>query len=314
MPHPYATEPYAATLQHLGRVVAVPEWDCHVIARPTAGGGEDLLGCYPISTIDPKADLRGGLARLRSDGYVSVTLVCDDFHRPPLSALNETFDVVRPFKTHYIHKGGLQLYKPGRNHQYKINRAFRTVDVKIIELKNHLDAWEALYAELVDRRRVMDTHLFTRASFTKLAEIPGVHAIGGFVDGTLVACHLWVSHSGHVHSHLVASNAEGYAQRASYAVSDASVRYFADAEIINFGGGAGVIDDIDNGLARFKRGFSNATAASYICGAILDPVAYASLCLAAPRTPEANFFFPAYRAPTPLDAKTGYPGERASDV
>jgi len=296
--HPYSTSAYARSLFHVGRVVPVEEWGCNVIARTVPAGGEDIVGCYPIATLSKDADLSGGLERLRAAGFVSATLTLDDFHRPALEALSHAFDVVRPFKTHYVHRGASGNYKPAKDHRYKINRANRRVVAKAIRLVDHLDAWTSLYDALIDMRRMTGVHAFPHASFAMLADMAGVQAIGGFVGEELVSCNLWVIHERRAHSHLVASNELGYTERAAYAVSDASARYFADAEIVNFGGGAGLGDEPGDGLAQFKRGFSNTTARSYICGAILDRRTYEKLTQQ--RGISGDAYFPAYRTPAPV--------------
>jgi len=295
MQHPYATEAYAQTLGHIGRPVAVPEWGCSVLARPIDGEREDVTGCYPVATLTADADIVGGLTRLRDLGFVSVTLAIDDFHRPPIPALEQTFDLVRPFKSHFLVSGGLDAYRPSDHHRYEIKRAINMVRTTSIDLKAYAAEWGQLYAALGERHQFGQAHAFPASSFDALADIPGVETIGGFCDGQMVSCHIWIRDRDTVHSHLAASSPLGYCRRAAYAVNDASVRYFADARIINFGGGAGLNDVSDNGLARFKKGFSNAVAPSYICGAVLDAKAYAALSSA--RAPaSASGFFPAYRA------------------
>lgn len=297
MIHPYARKSFAETLFHMGRPVEVPEWGSCVIARPIVGGGHDVIGCYPLSIINSDADFDAGLVRLRAEGFVSATLILDDFHRPSVEVLERSLDLVRPFKTHFLHRGPLETYKPGKDHRYKINRAYRTVTTRPIALAEHIDDWIALYDGLTDRHGLSGMHVFPRRSYEMLALLPGIHTIGGFIDEKLVACHIWVMHAGRVHSHLTASNAQGYANRAAYAVSDASIKYFADAELINFGGGAGLGNDPGDGLVQYKRGFSNDEAQSYICGAVLDRAAYSAL--SGRQDVAANEYFPAYRNPVP---------------
>src|SRR5205823_2034386 len=123
------------------------------------------------------------------------------------------------------------------------------------------------------------------------------------LDGALVSAHIWVSDGQRVHSHLAASSTEGYAAGAAYAVYDASIRHFSRSELLNFGGGAGNRDDPNDGLASFKRHFSNATAPAYICGEILDEARYGKLVERSGAAAD-EAFFPAYRAPaaqTPIN-------------
>src|SRR5574337_206640 len=130
MIHPYATERYAASLSHIGTPFAVPEWDSVVIARAIgAGEGQDAAGPYPLAVLDERADLEGGLERLRRAGFVSVTLVVDDYHRPPLAALESAFDIVRAFKTHYVVDRSRGSAEPSSHHRYEIKRALKAVRV-----------------------------------------------------------------------------------------------------------------------------------------------------------------------------------------
>jgi hypothetical protein len=269
----------------------VPEWGSYVVARKISGGGEDVVGAYPIAVFREGADIAGGLARLKADGFVSATLVTDDFHRPDHMP---GFDVVREFKTHYLHRGPTASltgsYLPTQDHRYKIRRARRVVEARPIKLSDYLDQWCALYDGLVRRHILEGVHAFPRESFKALAEIEGIEAIGGFVGDELVCCNIWAVHEGRAHSHLVASSEKGYELRAAYAVTDAGIRHFSDCDVINLGGSAGT-GDKDDGLAQFKRGFSNENAPAWLCGAILNREAY-DLLSAGKNTQ----FFPEYRA------------------
>jgi hypothetical protein len=313
MIHPYATEAYARSLSHWGEAVHVPEWGCHVIALDTPGapdtrgaldtggaldtrGGKDAAGTYPLAVMAPDSDLAGGLERLRRLGLVSVTLVLDEFHRPPLEVLREHFDVVNPFKTHHIRRNSAS-FAYGKHHRYEVRRASKQVSVRQFELGNYLPEWSSLYADLIRRHELGGVHEFASSHFDALSRLQGTTSIGAWLDGRLVSAHIWVSDGQYVHSHLAASNGEGYAAGAAYAVYDASVRHFAGAELLNFGGGAGPSDDPRDGLSRFKKGFANESAPAYICGAILDEGQYHEL-VRRRGVPPDTLFFPAYRART----------------
>ena len=293
MTHPYATQAYAASLAHMGDARAVPAWDSWVIERPLAGGGMDVCGPYPLAVIARDADLAAGLETLRHSGAVSVTLALDDFHRPELEQLRTHFDVVRPFKTHYVVDRSAGEVSPSRHHRYEISRALRAVSVREIPLADSLPQWETLYRTLVSRHELAGVHDFPAAHFVALAALPAVRCVAAFQGEAMVAAHLWVDHGDCVHSHLAASSELGYALRAAYAVNDFSIRLFAAARIINLGGGAGASDDATDGLARFKAGFTNATAQGHICGKILDRDAYARLSQGS----ADSGYFPLYRCP-----------------
>ena len=80
--------------------------------------------------------------------------------------------------------------------------------------------------------------------------------------------------------------------RAAYAIYDHAIRLFGDRKAVDFGGGVGLEDIPDDGLAGFKKGFSNRTETCFLCGKILDRNVYHELSLAH----RDESFFPGYRA------------------
>lgn len=292
MTHPYASEGYARSLAHMGELLVVPEWGGPVLTRPVeASARRDATGPYPLTVIARGADLRGGLARMSRAGLISAVVVLDDRLRPPLAELEGAFDFVRPFKTHYLYDRRLGPPVYDKHHRYELRRATASVEVAEIDLRDHGSAWRALYAELAARHGVSDLHAFPGAYHRALEQLSGLRSFGAFIDGRLASAHLFVAHERYAISHLAASSAEGYAARAAYAVNDLAIAQLSDCEVVNFGGGAGTGDDRDSGLARFKRGFSNAEAPSWLCGKTLDAEAYAALSAGC----VDSGFFPAYR-------------------
>jgi len=292
-PHLYATSLYARSLHHWGTNVRVEAWRTDVIVRTISPADSDAFGTYPICVLPPDGDIAGGLAELRARGLVAVTLVLDDLHRPDLAALRDHFDLVVPFKKHAIYRPAL-AGADSRHHRYEIARATRTLRTGVFDLGQDLAAWIALYSHLVARHQLGGVHVFPNEHHELLAAVPDITAIGAWRDDRLVSAHLWAVHDGKVHSHLAASSPEGYSSGAAYAVYDAARRHFAQAEWVNFGGGAGAGDDPADGLMRFKKGFANDTADAYICGKVLNAARYEALSRGS--DPAARFF-PAYRQP-----------------
>jgi hypothetical protein len=292
MTHPYGSGDYAASLAHLGAPFAVPEWGGHVLTRPTPHGARrDAMGPYPLTSLEPDADIAAGLERLRAAGLVSVVLVLDARLRPSLEALDSAFDFARPYKSHHLYDRGLGPLAYDKHHRYELKRALAQVRVAEVALADYRQAWGELYGELAARRGLGDLHTFPPAYHDALARLSGLCMFGAFVGQQLVSAHLFVTQDGYAISHLAASSAEGYAARAAYAVNDIAVAELSDCGLINFGGGAGLVDDPTDGLVRFKRGFCNAVAPSYLCGAVLDPDAYGALSAGH----YESGFFPAYR-------------------
>lgn len=298
MRHPYVTQQYAAAIAREGEVPCeIPAWDTWVVRRAIPDCGsvayEDAAGCYPLVTFETGLDLNAGLEQLRALGLVSIVLVADPVLRPDEVSLAESFGLCRPFKTHYLfdRSRGEPVYS--KHHRYELRRA--RAEVRQVCLVDHLAAWSALYEELCERRGISGPAAFPAEMFGALAKVEGLVTLAAFVDNALVACHLWIQRGAYVHSHLAASNTVGRACGAAYLLYDAAVQYFDDAEIIDFGGGAGYADNPDDGLARFKRGFSNAALPAYLCGEVLDFEKYRILCDM--RGNGNSAYFPAYRSP-----------------
>jgi len=230
-----------------------------VLLRTTPCGRHlDATGSYPFAAIAQDADLAAGLDRLKGAGVVSIIAVVDDRFRPSLAALEDAFDFARPFKSQYLYDRALGLLTFNKHHRYEVRRALAEVQASEIRLADYRDDWLTLYGALAERHGV-----------------DGVH----------------MTYERYAISHLAASSPEGYAARAAYAVNHQAIADLTDCDVINFGGVAGHNDNVDDGLARFKRGFSNRTASSYLCGKVLDPVAYDALSFGF----DGSDFFPAYR-------------------
>ncbi|MFW0778037.1 MAG: hypothetical protein ACN2B6_10010 [Rickettsiales bacterium] len=290
--HPYARIIFAESLSHWGKALFVEEWHTPVILREIDGGGIDAAGVYPFCVLPKDADIAGGLERLKQHGAVSVVMVLDDFHRPELDVLKPHFPMLRDFKTHYVHDYAKGEPQYDSHHRRGLRKAQQQVRVDVVDLKTHWRDWQKLYDYIIRDMKLSGLHAFPAAHHEALAPLEGIAAIGAWMDDELVSAHIWAGDGEMMHSHLVASNAKGYETRAAYAVNDFSIKHFAGAKLLNFGGGAGVADAEEGGLARFKRGFSNATAKSYIAGAILDEERYAALS-----GDPTTSFFPAYRDP-----------------
>lgn len=289
--HPYATAVYAE-VQSERPPLETPEWRGFVLRRSIETGAEDGAGPYPMTAFPAEADLEGGLERCRRAGLVSVVLVPD-----PLSISSErlaaSFPVFRPFKTHYLIDPAAGPFSPTKHHGDRIRRGYRRCRIERVALADHLDEWKSLYAGLIRRHGVVGPAAFSDAYFEMLAAEPVIEAFAAYVGEAIAGMTLWFAFGGIVYNHLTASNALGYANGANFALYDAAIAHFSGHGVVNLGGGAGFAEN-DDGLTAFKRGFANSKVTAHICGAVLDPQAYAQLTAERPETP----YFPAYRAPS----------------
>jgi hypothetical protein len=259
------------------------------------------MGIYPMQVFGRGADVRSGLARLAADGLVSLVLVPDPLLCHPADLARE-FAVCRPFKPHYLVDLALGPFNPSKHHRERVRRGLRRCRLERVSLAERLDDWRALYAGLVNRHAITGPAAFSDAYFRMLAEAPEVEAFAAFVGDDCAGMTLWFAAEGVVYNHLTASNVLGYANSATFALYDAAIDHFSGQGVINLGGGAGAATTADDGLAAFKRGFANNEITAHVCGAILDPQAYAAL--SAGRRPDTAYF-PDYRAPLEREESVG---------
>jgi hypothetical protein len=284
--HPYSRPSYASAL---GNAFAVPEWGTSVLLRAISGTDcVDAAGCYPLTPFAATADVDGGLARLRAAGAVSVVLVSDPIFAPPAAALANAFPLCRPFKTHFLVRRD-RAAELASGHRRNLRHARTACAVRPVELRDILPNWLALYRGLVSERNVSSAADFRDGYFKALAELPDLTTIGAFAGKEMVGGSLWLHHEDVAYFHLGASNAAGYEARAMFAMFDLALDRFRQSRVVNLGGNGGHRDDPASGLARFKRGFANADATTYLCGAVLDEDRYRGL--GGPET----MFFPRYR-------------------
>lgn len=289
--HPYSSEAYARAFEGLAEPLALPEFGTWILKRAIPGGARyDAAGCYPLTVLQSDANASPDFSRLQGDHLVSLVLVADAFFGPGPEALRRDFDVVRPFKSHYVHDyAGAFGY--GRHHRYEVKRARAACEVRPVALTDHLTRWIELYEELCARHNIAGLQRFSRLYFERLAALHGLHALSAWHAGELAGMHLFIEHEGVAYSHLAAFSATGYRVRAGYAVNDHAVEYFRGFRLIDFGAGAGIADDPADGLAAFKRGFANRSETFHLCGKVLDAEAYELLSADKPR----DAYFPAYR-------------------
>ncbi len=284
--HPYLSTAYAAAFDAPYKPLILPYSGVATLARPIGDTKlSDVMGCYPLFPIMEQDKLAEDLENLQ--GYVSFTCVTDVFFHASEEALKTTFDHVAAFKPHYVYRADGNEPAYNKHHRYEIKRAQKQVETRVIALKDYLDDWFTLYQELVSRHAIGGIQNF----FAALARMEELTMVGAFLKDALVSAHLFFAYGDYAYSHLAASSEAGYKAAAAYAVNDAALRHYLAKGIkaLDFGAGAGV-SEASKGLAKFKQGFANTELSNFVCGKILDKVAYQKL------SAEKNTkFFPAYR-------------------
>jgi transposase len=268
VPHLFCSESYSRALEEPGvRPLYVEGWDAHVLVREGRGGAHQAIGVRPLGALDPNCDVRAGLDALQRAGIATISLITDPMWCPELSVLQEAFDSCRAFREHYLVDRGAEV-KIRKRHRNRINQARRVGEVHEISLAEHLERWLELYQLNVANRQIPQP--FSRVYFERLACIAGLRTIAVFVEDEIVNMTVWFQHEDTFYFHDGASSVTGFETSAAYAAFAHVIEEAADCRYVLLGGSAGFRDERLDGLAVFKRGFSNASAVSYLCSAGLN--------------------------------------------
>lgn len=295
----YGHPAYAASLSEFGRPLNLALSKGWLLERTIPGrGSNDAMGCYPLFVCGDWSRLRADLDTI-GESLVCVSLVTDPFGEYDLTCLRECFpDLARPFKEHFV----VDLNRPPdtfvhSHHLRNARRAIRELQVEKCDSPiGFLADWIALYGMLVERHNITGVAAFSKASFAKQLAVPGIVAFRAVHNGATVGMALWYEQDGRVYYHLAAYSAAGYELRASFALFDYAIRYFAEQkfEWLSLGGGTGVRANEQSGLTRFKQGWSTGVRTAYLCGRIFDEEKYHEI-VRTQNVPPTKYF-PAYRA------------------
>lgn len=293
----YRHPAFAQSLSEFGAPRELPRCKGWVLTRQVPGFPyRDAMGCYPLFSCQNWSQLRQDLAEIK-DELITLAVVTDPFGDYDPDYLQQCFQIVKPFKQHYI----IDLACPAdsyvnRHHRRYARTASRQLAVEIhADPANLLADWLVLYEALVQKHHLKGILAFSASSFTQQLQVPGIVAIRAIYEQATVAMLLWYVDGEAGYYHLGASSPQGYSLRASYALFWAAIEYFQTQGLrwLNLGAGAGLKNNDNDGLSNFKRGWSTGTRTAYFCGRIFDSRKYAEILQA--RRIAANDYFPAYR-------------------
>ncbi len=290
--HPH----YAASLAEFGTPRRLPRSGGWILERGIPGWPyRDAMGCYPLFSCSDWSGLAWDLQELEGR-LVSVALVTDPFGPFALDDLSRCFDVCTEFKRHFVTDLSRPLARSVHSgHRYNARRALKHLSVaRCARPQDHLAEWVVLYDHLIARHGISGLRAFSKASFRQLFDVPGVELYLARHQGQIVAAHLWVVGGAVGYSHLRAMNGVGYQLAASYALFWVAMHELAGrVRWVNHGGGVG-LQQAEDGLTQFKRGWATETRPVYFCGRILDDGKYRELASAS--GPPDGSYFPIYRA------------------
>ncbi|CAN5609772.1 hypothetical protein BH23GEM9_BH23GEM9_23410 [soil metagenome] len=291
----YQHPAYARSLAEFGTPRHLRSSDGWLLQRTIPGSAaQDAMGCYPVFACREWTALGEDLDA--ASDLVSIVLVADPFGQHTRELLEHQFDLVRPFKQHFVteYRAGA-IDNVSRHHRYHARRALREVEVERCEdPRAFLDDWCVLYEALVQRHQLTGIKAFSRTAFALQLRVPGTVIFRAVHGGRTIAAHWYYVQGDVCYSHLAAQNDEGYARSAAYALHWHALHAFSrDVRWLTHGAAAGALDSSQDGLVRFKRGWSNACRTAYLCGRIPNRGAYERLMQ--DRSAGAAHYFPLYR-------------------
>jgi len=296
-PQGYLHRAYAESFAEFGRARELPAAGGWILERVIPHTDlTDAMGCYPVFACQDWRGLETDLPRL-ADDLVSLTIVTDPFGGVTEDGLRRAFDVVTPYKCHFVTElRKLERHDVPRAHRRNIAKALGRVRLATTpDPLQRLNKWVGLYEDLVERHRIGDLRKFSRVSFAQQFRVPGLVMFEASVDDEIVGLHTWCVHGNAAYGHLGVSSAKGYEVEAAYALYDYAIRQLSgQVHWLDLGSAPGPREsDTSAGLKRFKEGWSTGTQPTYLCGRIFQPETYARLVRE--RAAEGAAYFPAYR-------------------
>lgn len=293
----YAGRAYADSLAEFGELINLPRSDAYLLKRRIPGTDfYDAMSTYPLCCCRDWAAIHEDLSTL-SEEIVSVAIVADPYGGYTQNELESGFDVVNPFKVHYVIDLTQPIDEIGTvRHRKQARAAFRKMDVTVCEDPSDFSGdWINLYQTLMKRHEISGIRAFSSEAFRRQLNMPEIIVHKATFEGQVIGAQLFIQQGNVVHCHLGAVNDLGYKLGAFYALDQFSFDYFSDkALILDIGGGAGLSGTGDDGLSRYKKGWSSGTQPVYFCGRITNEARYAHLV--SERCSEVTGYFPAYRA------------------
>jgi hypothetical protein len=264
----------------------------------------DAMGCYPIFACRQWTSLPLDLTPL-ADQLVSLSLVADPFGEFTEDDLGRWFDLVRPYKQHYVTDLSRWVdHRMPRRHRRNTASALESVQLETCSEPLHmLEDWITLYDQLIERHGITGIKAFSRESFRKQLGVPGLVMFKASADGHVVGLHLWYVQGDVAYGHLGATSARGYELMTSYALYWYAIEQLRGCvRWLDLGGEPDVSEaGSRDGLRQFKKGWSTGVRQAYLCGRIFQPDVYARLV--SRNGIGSTSYFPGYRRSEHADAR-----------
>lgn len=287
---------YSESLKEFGTPQKLPCSGGYILKRQVPGFPDhDAMGCYPIFACPDWSLIHVDLEALKNE-LVCISLVTDPFSDTKPDYLRKCFDSVKTFKEHFI----ADLSQSpndfvSKHHRYYGRKAMKKLNVEVCsEPIKYLDEWIDLYSVLAERHNIRGIKAFSRKAFSKQLSLPGLTMFRANLEGVTVGLNLWFVQGEVAYDHLSAYSSEGYALRVSYALKWYAIQYFSERlRWADLGGRAGIGKEGEDGLDKFKMGWSTGTLPVYFCSHVFDQEKYDEIVKK--KDIKDHSYFPAYR-------------------
>jgi len=203
---------YAESLSEFGQPLHLPKCGGNLLVRRIPKTTlVDAMGGYPLFFCEDWAALSSDLEDLPEE-IVSVSLVADPYGSYSVETLEACFDVVNPFKEHYI----VDLTKPldvlgSKHHQRIARRALKDIQIEVCkDPENFVDDWDQLYQTLKKRYNIRGVRGFSRRAFAKQLSMSEVTVLQAFYRNKIVGAQLYYVQDDVAYCHLGAVSDTGY--------------------------------------------------------------------------------------------------------
>lgn len=295
----YGSVIYGESYREFGEVITLPRSRIQVLKRQIDGSCFDLVGLYPFNVSGHWSALDEDVESIRSRGAVSIVLVADPFAEQAARDALSHWSVCTPFKTQFV----VNLREDWRafrakNVRNSTSQALRRQTFEVAEKPvTHAKTFWDLYSQSIERHAANGIQRLSQKAIATQLGVEG--AILVLARRGEAVCGAMMSYDqGEVgHLHLVGQSQDGRTNRTSYGLIYRSLEVLEARGCIhaNLGGPPGLVDDPEDGLARFKSRWARHRRTSLLCGQVLDPEVYESLVERSGCQP--GTFFPVYRTP-----------------
>ncbi len=289
---------YARSYREQGKEVFLPRSGGWLLERQIKNTAyRDAMGCYPLFSCQSWQHLESDLIAL-DEQLVTVTMVTDPLGEYSKADLDACFpDLCVPFKEHYL----VDLSQEPRDFISSHHRRYGKKASKacVIEscqpVDDVIDDWVTLYDGLIEHRNIRGFQRFSREIFSRQLAVPGMVVFRAKKGVETLGMTLWYTQGNAAYYHLGAYSDQGYQARASFGLFWNAINHFraTGIEWLDLGAGAGLSASDDDGLSKFKRGWSTGTKTAYLCGRVGNRAAY--LEQVGDIDMQATRYFPAYR-------------------